>query len=96
LQRVAASHAALEAQTFDRGDLAVLRLGGQGQAGQYGLAVDLDGARTTVALVAALFAADEVELVAEDFEQGPMRRRRHLGGFAVDAQSQKPGLRHGF
>ena len=52
-------------------------------AGAFGDSVDEDGARAALAFAAAVFGAGQVELVAEDGEQGPLRVRVDLAKDAV-------------
>src|SRR5690606_1970868 len=57
-------------EAFDGGDIPALGLPDGGQAGEYGLSVEEDGAGATVALVATLFGAGQAEDIAKRLEQG--------------------------
>ena len=57
-------------------------------AAPHGIAVDEDGAGATDALAAARLRPGDVELVAEDLEEAPVRLAGNLGGSSVDEESE--------
>ena len=81
-------------QALDGGDLPALAGDRQRAAGQGGLAVDQHGAGAAVALVAALLAAGQSQLVAEHLQQRPVVVGGDLAALAVDTQLQD-GLHRG-
>ena len=75
-------------EALDRQDLA--GVGGRQPclAAPHGIAVDEDGAGATDALAAARLRPGDVELVAEDLEEAPVRLAGNLGGSSVDEESE--------
>ncbi len=60
-------------ETFDSGDLVVSDQADLRAARTLGDSIDKHGASAALAFAAAVLGAGEVELVAEDGEQGPLR-----------------------
>jgi hypothetical protein len=91
LQRCVLDELALEGVQFalvghalDGGDLLVLRLDAQHQAGADQHAVDDDRAGAAVAGAAAFLGAGQPEAIAQAVEQGLARVGEELGRLAVD------------
>ncbi len=72
-----------DGKAFDRDYLVIADQADLRAAGAFGDSVDEDGARAALAFAAAVFGAGQVELVAEDGEQGPLRVRVDLAKDAV-------------
>ena len=73
-------------EALDRQDLMALRRRHQRSAASNGLPVDEDCAGATDALATAGLRTGDVELVAQDPEEGPLRLTRNRSGGAVDVQ----------
>src|SRR5580658_1834443 len=61
------------AEALDGGDLGALRGDGEGKAGVDAAAIHEDGAGAALAVIATFLAAGEVEVLAEDVEEGGAR-----------------------
>src|ERR1041385_6990936 len=79
-------------QTLDGGDPAAVALAGSDQAGVDRLAVELDGARTALALAAALLGAGQPQVLAQHVEQPLPRRRLDRAQLAVDLERELHGV----
>ena len=66
---------------------------GEGEAGVDAAAVEEHGAGAALAVVAALFGAGEVEVLAQGVEQGGAGVERELVRFAVDLEGEVEHLR---
>ena len=74
------------ADAFDGGDLVVGVHDGEGEAGVDAAAVDVDGAGSALAVVAALLGAGEVEVFAQAVEQGGAGVEAEVVDLAVDVE----------
>ncbi len=82
-------------EAFDGGDFGSVGHDGEGEAGVDAAAVDEDGAGSALAVVAALFAAGELEVFAQGVEErGAGVERERLRG-AVDLEGEFGDLRRG-
>jgi hypothetical protein len=73
------------AEAFDGGDFFACGHDGEGQAGVHTAAVDMDGACSALAVVAALLGAGEVEALTHQIEQRDARLQAgEVVLFAVD------------
>src|SRR6202011_179383 len=79
------------AQSFDRGDLAALDLGRKHQAGVDGAAVHQQGARAALAEIAALLGPGEVEIIADEVQQGGAFGHVNLALGSVDVHVESHG-----
>ena len=78
-------------EAFDGGDLGSVGYGGEGEATVDAAAVDEDGAGSALAVVAAFFAAGEIEVFAQGVEQrGAGVEGVSDVGFAVDLEGHDP------
>ena len=91
LQRVRRGAAGQAFDGQDRGGRLVLD--GQDQARKQRFAIDQDRAGATFAQLAAVFGAGQVEVFAQDFEQGLVDRDEDVEVLAVDVQRQGKALR---
>src|SRR5262249_44173923 len=73
---------------LDGRDLGALELGGQRETRQDRRAVDEHRARPAFTELAAVLGADEVEVLAEDFEQRLVDRHQQVVRFAVDREAE--------
>src|SRR5438128_1124486 len=73
-------------QAFDGGDLLAFASADRGAARPFRHAVDQYSTSAALAFAAAVFAAGEVEIVAEDAEQSALVQRRDTAFRAVDGQ----------
>ena len=78
---------AIGREAFDGGDLRAVLHDRERQAGIDAPAVNQHGAGAALAVIAALFCAGEVEMIAQCVEQRRPRRNREFGLGAVDGQS---------
>src|SRR5215213_6542556 len=78
--------AAVRSHPLDRGHATAVGLNGQHRATLHGLAVDVDGARSTLARVAADVRSREVELLPEELHQESSRLHLRLSSLAVHRQ----------
>jgi len=65
-------HLPVARERFNGGDILSVHLGDRGRATEGGFAVDQNGARAASAFAAAVFAAGEVEIFAENFKKRPV------------------------
>ena len=72
---------------LDRRDLALLEVGRQRDARQHRRAVDEHGAGTALPELAAVLGADEIEVLAQHFEERLVNGHEQLARFAVDAEA---------
>ncbi len=75
---------AVRRQTLDGGHLRAVLHDGERQAGVDAPAVDQHGAGAALAVIAALFGAGQVEMVAQSVKERRPRRHRELPFDAVD------------
>ena len=80
VQLVALGHA------FDGADFLAVHFRGQHQARADEAAVDGDGARAAVARRATFLGADQLEFVAQDFEEGLISFAKGFDGVAVNGE----------
>jgi len=74
---------AIRAEAFYRFNFSFIAFDSQEQAREDGFSVEKDGAGAAFAEFTAMFSAGMVEIFAEDFEQGLVRRKGHISLFAV-------------
>src|SRR5215471_9441108 len=74
--------------TLDGLDGAPLRLDGQGQAGQHGLAVDEHGAGAALPELASMLGAREPEVFAQDLEERLVDADHQLPCLAIDRERE--------
>ena len=79
-------------EAFDGGDVGTLGGEGEGEAGVDAAAVEQDGAGPALAVVAALLRAGEVEVLAEDVEEGGAGVKDEGVRRTVDFQGDRVGL----
>ena len=84
---------AVRGEPFDRDDLVAVGLRGEHEARAHELAVEEDGARSALALLARVLRAGKLEPVAERREEALARPDVGLTGLAVDRQLD-PHARH--
>ena len=82
-------------EAFDGGDLGAVGDGGEGEAAVDAAAIDEDGAGSALAVVAAFFAAGELEVFAQGVEQRGAGVEGEGLGLAVDLEGDGDGLRSG-
>src|SRR5436190_457323 len=82
MQTAAVGHA------FDGRDLARLQVGRQRQTREHGRAVDEHRARAALSELAAVLGADEIEILAQDFEQRLVDGDEQLARLAVDCEAE--------
>ena len=80
-------------EALDCADRSSLDRSGQRETRQYAAAVDVYGARATLAVIAALLGAGEPQVLAPRIEQGDTRIECHPDGFAVDRHHHVNKLR---
>ena len=73
-------------KTLDRRDALACRHHGQRETGEHRFATDMQGTRTALPVITALFGARQVEVIAQRVEQGRPRRQFKLPLNAVDGQ----------
>ena len=73
-------------QTFDRRDLAAFRHDGEREAGQDAPSIDMDGARTAFAAVAALLRAGQLDALSQGIDQGGADIEFKLMGSTIDPE----------
>jgi hypothetical protein len=83
------------AESLDRGDLGALVHHGQAEAGIDAAAIDDDRTRAALALVAALLGAGQLQVLAQQVEQGGAGVDLHLVTLAVDRQGDLARDRRG-
>src|SRR5688572_19875547 len=81
-------------QALDGFDRLALALEGQHQAGKPRLAVDQHRARAALAELAAVLGAGQIEVLAQDFQQGLVGCKRHLDRLTVDRQALQNAAPH--
>src|SRR3954471_7261382 len=69
--------------SLDGGDLAALSFKAEHKAGKHRAAVNKNGASAAFAQLAAMFSASKVQVLANHFEQGLVRRKGHLDRLAI-------------
>ena len=83
------------AEAFDGGDLVTLGGDGEGEAGVHATAVEQHGAGATLAVVAPLLAAGQVELLAEEVEERCAGVDGDLPYLPIDRKADRCGLLRG-
>src|SRR5690242_1010753 len=76
-------------KALDSGDGGILGFDGEQQAGEDRLAIHQHGAGATVAQLAAVLGASQVQLLTQHFEQGVGGRGGYLACLAVDLEGHK-------
>src|SRR6267143_5121291 len=84
LQRMQSS---FQTEAFDGQDIPGVALNAKDQAGEDGLAVQNNGARTAFSQFTAVFRAGVAEILAKDFEESFVRCERGVYLFAVERHS---------
>ena len=77
--------------SLDRLDMLPLALDSQEEAGEDGLAIHEHRAGAALSELAPVLGARQTEILAQDFEQGLVRRESDLDGLAVYAESDERG-----
>src|SRR5437660_3329397 len=80
---------AVALQSFDGGNLALLDLYGQGEAGKNGRAVDQDGTGSAFPQFAPVFCANQPQVLAQHLKQGVMQNHGNFVALAIDPQGDK-------
>src|SRR5688572_16901914 len=81
-------------QALDGFNRLALALKGQHQAGKPRLAVDQHRARAALTELAAVLGAGQIEVLAQDFQQGLVGCKRHLDRLTVDRQALQNAAPH--
>jgi hypothetical protein len=82
-------HVGRAVEALHRGDLLAVRLDGEGEARERDAAVHEHRTRAAITLVAALFGADEIEVVTQRFEQRAPRRHGEAQGLPPMTQRDR-------
>jgi len=79
-------------EAFNRGDLASIGYGSEGETTVYSAAVQNNGACSTLAVIAALFAAGQIEVLPESVEKGSTGIEGERFGLAVHFEGDRDCL----
>src|SRR5262245_23716303 len=76
-------------ESFDRQDGMLVRIRDRSEAGSDRFAIEQDGAGAALAFAAAVFCAGQVQLFAQNLEQGSLRIRSERVRLSIDGEGNR-------